>query len=125
MSGTNGYQSTKLNKNRDVRKRSGIKTDLTDMQHPGAAEQHSRTASSDAVQRQRSRTVSPDVTQRHRNRTGASDVGRRQNTDGMRTEAESTHRCRETADGHGNVIAEDGEKCCSCRSHFFLFQLRS
>ena len=39
MSGTNGYQSTKLNKNRDVRKRSGIKTDLTGMQHPGAAGQ--------------------------------------------------------------------------------------
>lgn len=53
MSGTNGYQSTKLNKNRDVRKRSGIKTDLTGMQHPGAAGQHSRTASSDVAQRQK------------------------------------------------------------------------
>lgn len=53
MSGTNGYQSTKLNKNRDVRKRSGIKTDLTDMQHPGAAGQRSRTASSDVAQRQK------------------------------------------------------------------------
>lgn len=66
MSGTNGYQSTKLNKNRDVRKRSGIKTDLTGMQHPGAAGQHSRTASSDAAQRQRSRTASSDVAQRQK-----------------------------------------------------------
>lgn len=66
MSNTNGYQSTKLNKNRNVRKRSGLKTDLTDMQHPGAVGQRNRTGSSNAAQRQRSRTGSSDLAQSKR-----------------------------------------------------------
>ena len=109
MSGTNGYQSTKLNKNRDVRKRSGIKTDLTDMQHPGAAEQHSRTASSDAVQRQRSRTVSPDVTQRHRNRTGASDVAQRQKRAGD-GRAQTEYRRYENGSGKHTQMPRDSRR---------------
>lgn len=99
MSGTNGYQSTKLNKNRDVRKRSGIKTDLTDMQHPGAAGQHSRTASSDEAQRQRSRTVSPDVAQRQK-RAGdgraQTEYRRYENGSGKRTQMpHDSRRARE------------------------------
>lgn len=109
MSGTNGYQSTKLNKNRDVRKRSGIKTDLTDMQHPGAAGQHSRTASSDAVQRQRSRTVSPDVTQRHRNRTGASDVAQRQKRAGD-GRAQTEYRRYENGSGKHTQMPRDSRR---------------
>ena len=99
MSGTNGYQSTKLNKNRDVRKRSGIKTDLTGMQHPGAAGQHSRTASSDAAQRQRSRTASSDVAQRQK-RTGdgreQTEYRRYENGSGKRTQMpRDSRRARE------------------------------
>lgn len=99
MSGTNGYQSTKLNKNRDVRKRSGIKTDLTDMQHPGAAGQHSRTASSDAAQRQRSRTASSDVAQRQK-RAGdgraQTEYRRYENGSGKRTQMpRDSRRARE------------------------------
>lgn len=109
MSGTNGYQSTKLNKNRDVRKRSGIKTDLTGMQHPGAAGQHSRTASSDAVQRQRSRTVSPDVTQRHRNRTGASDVAQRQKRAGD-GRAQTEYRRYENGSGKHTQMPRDSRR---------------
>ena len=99
MSGTNGYQSTKLNKNRDVRKRSGIKTDLTGMQHPGAAGQHSRTASSDAAQRQRSRTASSDVAQRQK-RAGdgreQTEYRRYENGSGKRTQMpRDSRRARE------------------------------
>ena len=99
MSGTNGYQSTKLNKNRDVRKRSGIKTDLTDMQHPGAAGQRSRTASSDVAQRQRSRTVSPDAAQRQK-RAGdgraQTEYRRYENGSGKRTQMpRDSRRARE------------------------------
>ena len=99
MSGTNGYQSTKLNKNRDVRKRSGIKTDLTGMQHPGAAGQHSRNASSDAAQRQRSRTASSDVAQRKK-RTGdgreQTEYRRYENGSGKRTQMpRDSRRARE------------------------------
>lgn len=99
MSGTNGYQSTKLNKNRDVRKRSGIKTDLTGMQHPGAAGQHSRTASSDAAQRQRSRTASSDVVQRQK-RAGdgreQTEYRRYENGSGKRTQMpRDSRRARE------------------------------
>ncbi len=42
MSNTNGYQSTKLNKNREVRHQTRLKTDLTDMQHSGGAGQRKR-----------------------------------------------------------------------------------
>lgn len=99
MSGTNGYQSTKLNKNRDVRKRSGIKTDLTGMQHPGAAGQHSKTASSDAAQRQRSRTASSDVAQRQK-RAGdgraQTEYRRYENGSGKRTQMpRDSRRARE------------------------------
>ena len=99
MSGTNGYQSTKLNKNRDVGKRSGIKTDLTGMQHPGAAGQHSRTASSDAAQRQRSRTASSDVAQRQK-RAGdgreQTEYRRYENGSGKRTQMpRDSRRARE------------------------------
>lgn len=99
MSGTNGYQSTKLNKNRDVRKRSGIKTDLTGMQHPGAAGQHSRTASFDAAQRQRSRTASSDVAQRQK-RAGdgreQTEYRRYENGSGKRTQMpRDSRRARE------------------------------
>ena len=99
MSGTNGYQSTKLNKNRYVRKRSGIKTDLTDMQHPGAAGQHSRTANSDAAQRQRSRTASSDVAQRQK-RAGdgraQTEYRRYENGSGKRTQMpRDSRRARE------------------------------
>ena len=99
MSGTNGYQSTKLNKNRDVRKRSGIKTDLTGMQHPGAAGQHSRTASFDEAQRQRSRTASSDVAQRQK-RAGdgreQTEYRRYENGSGKRTQMpRDSRRARE------------------------------
>ena len=92
MSGTNGYQSTKLNKNRDVRKRSGIKTDLTGMQHPGAA-------GSDAAQRQRSRTASSDVAQRQK-RAGdgreQTEYRRYENGSGKRTQMpRDSRRARE------------------------------
>ena len=96
MSGTNGYQSTKLNKNRDVRKRSGIKTDLTDMQHPGAAGQRSRTASS-------------DVAQRHRNRTGAFDVAQRQKRAGD-GRAQTEYRRYENGSGKRTQMPRDSRR---------------